>query len=115
MPWWVWLLIWAALVLTLAGMLGFFARRLFGILMAVLFELGAPAETAGLPDAATDDLDERHHELAVLAKFADLKRRQEQVRAAWRRRRRVRTQTRLSRAKMITSADATQRKWPNVR
>ena len=111
MPWWAWLLIWTSLSLALIGMLALFAMLLFRKAMAIATELEHLASLTAILDQADRILDDQRADIAVLARYADVRRRREQVRFEALTRRSVRHDIRIAKAHALTAVDADKRSW----
>ncbi|CAN5380210.1 hypothetical protein BH10ACT7_BH10ACT7_03170 [soil metagenome] len=109
--WWGWIAIWAGLALALLIMLGLLAWWLFRKFLVLVDDV---ADLAG--SAAVLDAGEHEHvrpAIAVLAEVvAEVRRREDTRRAHRANRRRERHERRMTRARHITSAAASQREWP---
>ncbi|MHB1172786.1 MAG: hypothetical protein ACYCZY_09900 [Lacisediminihabitans sp.] len=111
MPWWSWTAIWAGLVLLMVAMLVVFAVRIFRKIVAVFDEFESLSARTEILDRAGEILDDQRQELAILAKYADVRRRRARAREEATARRQSRHQTRLARARALIAVDATQRSW----
>lgn len=111
MPWWVWFIVWAVLLLALIGMLALFAVLLFRKARAIAVELAHLASLATILDQTDRILDEQKVDIAVLADSAEMRRRRERVRFEAMLRRQARRRASIQRAKGLLRADATNRDW----
>ena len=110
MPWWSWVLIWSGLGVILLVTLGLFAWWLFRKFLVLLDDLAGLADRAALLETADSEL--VRPQLAVLAEVREVQARESARRFHRTERRRVRRQSRLDRARRITSADASTTQWP---
>jgi hypothetical protein len=115
MPWWSWVIIWAALALALLAMLAFMAFRLFRKGIALLDELGNLASKMELLESEADELGRQREQLAILAGTQYTRERRARVRAAAMERRAARHDARIARAKALTKVDASSREWFKAR
>ena len=109
--WWGWLLIWSGLVLALLATLALLLWWLFRKAMRLLDDFGELADKAEILDGE-EAADLPRPVIAVLAEMRDIRAREEARRAHRARRRNDRHQRRMARARRITSADASARRWP---
>lgn len=110
MPWWSWVLIWSGLGVILLVTLGLFAWWLFRKFLVLLDDLAGLADRASLLETADSEL--VRPQLAVLAEVREVQARESARRFHRTERRRLRRQSRLDRARRITSADASAIQWP---
>lgn len=109
--WWGWLLIWTGLVLALLVMIAVFAWWLFRKFLVLTDDVAHLADKSAILDV--DDQLLEPPQIAVLANIRDIRDRENARKAHRIERRRLRSQTRLLRAKRITKADATATRWPS--
>lgn len=116
-PWWGWLLIWAALVIGLLAMLALFAWRLLRKFLGLLDDgenLADRAEILFPDDSSADPVAPPPSALAVLATAEDVTAR-ENARLAHRRSRREEIhERRMSRALRLGSVDISRTRWPEA-
>lgn len=101
--WWVWVLVWAGLVLALLGMLVAFAWWLFRKSLVLLDDVGQLADRASILDI--DDPTLVRPTPAVLLPLSAVQRREDERLQHRAERRAERRQARLDRARRITRAD----------
>lgn len=111
MPWWSVVVIWACLVLALVAVLVISAVRLFRKAVAVFDELGALAQRAEIGDAAADEGEEQHAQLAILQSLSAVHAHHREVREAALARRVARHAGRLARGRALTRVDPNSRRW----
>ena len=105
--WWGWIAIWGGLVITLLATIGLLLWWLFRKAMTLLDDATA------LADAGFDDEAELSKPvIAVLAEMRDIRAREAARRSHRRQRRTEKHRRRMSRARTITSAEASQQQWP---
>lgn len=102
--WWVWMLVWTGLVLTLLVMLALFAWWLFRKFMVLLDDASTLADRAEILEF--DEVELPRPAIAVLASARDIREREDARKAHRSERRRVRFEKRMARARRITKADA---------
>ncbi|MDH6180864.1 uncharacterized protein (DUF58 family) [Microbacteriaceae bacterium SG_E_30_P1] len=110
LPWWVWLLLWTALVLALLVVVGALLWRSFRKFLGMVEATGELADQLGTLDIPEPVLDKP--ELAVLAVARDIRDREDARRARRSELRRSRHERRMARARRITRVDATSTMWP---
>ncbi len=112
MPWWSWLIIWAALIVALVSVVGAFAVTLLGKFMGVLDDLSALAGRADVLVTIDSRVVLKPQQLAVLADIRVVRsRRAARVARSVERRYRRREQ-RMARGRAIVAVDATTVQWP---
>lgn len=111
MPWWLWLVVWASLAIVLLAMLALFVLSLFRKSVAVAAELERLARLAGVLDTADSILNDQRADFAVLADYAEVRRRRERVREEAAARRLARHDIRITRARALIDVDAAKRSW----
>lgn len=111
MPWWSWIAIWGGLVLALAVMLGLLAWWLFRKALVLLDDVADLAGTTALLES--DDPEYIRPALAVLETVRAVRDREAARRAHRAQRRRLRHETRMARARRITSVEAARGPWPS--
>jgi hypothetical protein len=110
--WWGWVLIWFGLVLLLLGTLAFFVWRLVKRFFVLVDDAGQLMSKVELLDSAVAAEDRRPLN-AILADSADVRRRFSARMDRRADRKHARRQARISRAKMITTADIDLKEWPS--
>lgn len=115
MPWWSWVVIWAALVLALLGMLAFFAWWLFRKVMATAHEAGALMEKAEILRQRSGDMRYTEFHSAVFDDPDELRAQREQATADRRVARQARSDQRVRRGKILVKADPFRYSYLNKR
>lgn len=110
LPWWVWVVLWVALVLALLLMLGLSAWALVRKGLGVLDAAGTLADSTLVLDAEERALTPPQR--AILADLRDIRQREAARRLRRAERRRLRRDRRLARARRIVSLDASRHPWP---
>jgi hypothetical protein len=110
--WWGWVLIWFGLVLLLLGTLAFFVWRLVKRFFVLVDDASHLLSKLELLDSAVAAEDSRPLN-AILADSAEVRRRFSARMDRRADRKHARRQARISRAKMITTADIDLKEWPS--
>jgi hypothetical protein len=108
MPWWSWLVIWGVLVLGLLGMLALFAVWLFRKLMAAGAEVSDLAEKADILSRRAEELRDPPFHASVFDDASELRGERELAKAERANARQARSDARVRRGKLLTSADPSQ-------
>jgi hypothetical protein len=108
MPWWSWLVIWGVLVLSLLGMLALFAVWLFRKLMATGAEVSDLAEKAEILSRRAEELRDPPFHASVFDDASVLRGERELAKAGRATARQARSDARVRRGKLLTSADPSQ-------
>lgn len=114
MPWWSWLLIWSFLVLALAGMLAWFAVRLFTKLMVAFDALGELGDQVADLESNLDELAPERRRLAIFANRQELAREVDLYRAERAERAQLRQDRAIGRGKLLRQAPVNQRTPPHA-
>jgi hypothetical protein len=110
-PSWAWFVIWLLLSLLLAAMLALFAVTLFRKSLTIAAELGRLARLLEILDRAELIVAEQRADLAILARYAEVRSRNNRVRAESSLRSQSRHRDRVQRGRELLHIDATTEDW----